>query len=108
MLTQLFYDESSIHLEEYYQYEDEVLDIVKDVLRSGKLILGPNVANFEKELPKSFITRDGFGITSMCKSYIKDLISGEDFPPYKNGVPVYAKLKLPLVKKKLKKFKVNL
>jgi 6-phosphofructokinase 1 len=67
-----------------------------------------NVANFEKELPKSFITKNGFGITSMCKSYIKDLISGEDFPPYKNGVPVYAKLKLPLVKKKLKKFKVNL
>ena len=67
-----------------------------------------NVANFEKELPKSFITKDGFGITSICKSYIKDLISGEDFPPYKNGVPVYAKLKLPLVKKKLKKFKVNL
>jgi 6-phosphofructokinase 1 len=67
-----------------------------------------NVANFEKELPKSFITKDGFGITSICKSYIKDLISGEDFPPYKNGVPDYAKLKLPLVKKKLKKFKVSL
>ena len=67
-----------------------------------------NVANFEKELPKSFIAKDGFGIASMCKSYIKDLISGEDFPPYKNGVPVYAKLKLPLAKKKLKKFKVSL
>lgn len=67
-----------------------------------------NVANFEKELPKNFITKDGFGITSICKSYIKDLISGEDFPPYKNGVPDYAKLKLPLVKKKLKKFKVSL
>ena len=67
-----------------------------------------NVANFEKELPKSFIAKDGFGVTSMCKSYIKDLISGEDFPPYKNGVPVYAKLKLPLAKKKLKKFKVSL
>ena len=67
-----------------------------------------NVANFEKELPKSFIAKDGFGITSICKSYIKDLISGEDFPPYKNGVPDYAKLKLPLVKKKLKKFKVSL
>jgi 6-phosphofructokinase 1 len=44
----------------------------------------------------------------VCKNYIKDLISGEDFPPYKNGVPVYAKLKLPLIKKKLKKFKVIL
>ena len=67
-----------------------------------------NVANFEKELPKSFIAKDGFGITSTCKRYIKELISGEDFPPYKDGIPVYAKLKLPLVKKKLKKFKVSL
>lgn len=67
-----------------------------------------NVANFEKELPKSFISKDGFSITSMCKRYIKELISGEDFPPYKDGVPVYAKLKLSIVKKKLKKFKVNL
>jgi 6-phosphofructokinase 1 len=39
-----------------------------------------NVANFEKELPKSFITKDGFGITSICKSYIKDPYLWRGFP----------------------------
>ncbi len=66
------------------------------------------VANVEKELPKSFITKDGFGITSSCKRYIRNLIKGEDYPPYKDGIPVYAKLSHPLVTKKLKNFKVNL
>jgi 6-phosphofructokinase 1 len=63
-----------------------------------------DVANVEKILPKSFITKDGFGITSKCKKYIGNLIKGENYPPYKNGLPDYAKLKHPLVKKKLKKF----
>jgi 6-phosphofructokinase 1 len=63
-----------------------------------------NVANIEKILPKSFITKDGFGITSKCKKYIENLIKGENYPPYKNGLPDYAKLKHPLAKKKLEKF----
>ena len=67
-----------------------------------------NVANIEKKLPKSFIAKDGFSITTSCKQYIRNLISGEDYPPYKNGVPQYAKLKHPLVKKRLKIFKLNL
>ena len=63
-----------------------------------------NVANVEKSLPKSYISKDGFGITTSCKNYIKNLIKGENYPPYLNGVPNYAKLKHPLVKKKLKNF----
>ena len=63
-----------------------------------------NVANKEKKLPKSYISHDGFGITKSCKNYIKNLVQGEDYPPYKNGIPDYAKLKHPLVKKKLKDF----
>ena len=66
------------------------------------------VANVEKQLPRSFITKDGFNITLSCKRYIKNLISGEDYPPYKNGIPIYAKLSHPLVIKKLKNFKVDL
>ena len=64
-----------------------------------------NVANKEKQLPMSHISKDGFGITNKCKKYIQNLTKGEDYPPYKNGIPVYAKLKCLLVKKKLKKFK---
>ncbi len=60
------------------------------------------VANREKKLPRKFITKDGFGITKRCKTYVNELILGEDIPPFKNGLPDYAKLSLKLIKKKLK------
>ena len=63
-----------------------------------------NVANVEKVLPKSYISKNGFGITSKCKNYIKNLVQGENYPPYLDGMPDYAKLKHPLIRKKLKKF----
>jgi len=59
------------------------------------------VANREKKMPKSFISKDGFGITSACRRYLEPLIKGEDYPPYKNGLPVYAELKNVPVKRKL-------
>ncbi|MGD8743213.1 MAG: 6-phosphofructokinase [Granulosicoccaceae bacterium] len=62
------------------------------------------VANVEKMMPKNFITRDGFGITQKCRDYLEPLIKGEDYPPYKNGMPKYVRLKNVGVKKKLKKF----
>ena len=37
------------YLEQYSEEEDEIIQIVKDVFRSGKLILGENVSMFEKE-----------------------------------------------------------
>ena len=59
------------------------------------------VANIEKKMPSDFISRDGFGITQLARDYLAPLIEGEDYPPYLNGVPNYARLaKLP-VKKKL-------
>lgn len=64
------------------------------------------VANIERKMPKSYITRDGFGVTAKGKRYLAPLIAGEDYPTYKNGVPQYVKLKNELVKKKLKPFKV--
>lgn len=64
------------------------------------------VANVERMMPKSYITKDGFGITAKGKRYLAPLIAGEDYPPFKNGVPQYVTLKNELVKKKLKPFKV--
>lgn len=61
-----------------------------------------NVANIEKGMPKKFISPDGFGITQACKDYLLPLIKGEAYPPYKNGLPDYVKLKNILVEKKLK------
>ncbi|MGD8341433.1 MAG: 6-phosphofructokinase [Gammaproteobacteria bacterium] len=51
------------------------------------------VANREKKMPGSFITRDGFGITKRCRTYLEPLIQGEDYPPYRRGLPRYATLK---------------
>ncbi|AFT69327.1 Phosphofructokinase domain protein [Alloalcanivorax dieselolei B5] len=59
------------------------------------------VANVEKKMPRKFITKDGFGITPSARDYLAPLIEGESYPPYKNGLPQFAKLKLAAVAKKL-------
>ena len=60
-----------------------------------------DIANVERAMPRSFISEDGFGITGEARAYLQPLIMGEDYPPYKNGVPVYAELKNNLVAKRL-------
>ena len=60
------------------------------------------VANVEKMMPRNFITEDGFGITQECRNYLLPLIIGEDYPPYKSGLPDYVRLKNSSVAKKLK------
>ena len=67
----------------------------------GKAPLG-RVANREKKMPRRFITKDGFGITAACRRYLEPLIKGEDYPPYKDGLPKYVTLKGVSVAKKLK------
>jgi 6-phosphofructokinase len=64
------------------------------------------VANVEKMMPKNFITPDGYGITKKCREYLEPLIKGEDYPPYRNGMPQYVRLKNVGVPKKLKKFEL--
>jgi ATP-dependent phosphofructokinase / diphosphate-dependent phosphofructokinase len=60
------------------------------------------VANVEKKVPREFITADGFGITAACRRYLAPLIAGEDYPPYKDGLPAYVKIRGKAVKRKLK------
>lgn len=60
-----------------------------------------SVANQEKTLPKEFIREDLMGISDACRRYLSPLIQGEAYPPYKNGIPEYIKLKNQLVAKKL-------
>jgi len=60
------------------------------------------VANVEKTVPRHFITADGFGITAACRRYLEPLIAGEDYPPYKNGLPDYVRIKGKSVRRKLK------
>jgi len=65
------------------------------------------VANVEKMMPQNFITKDGFGITQKCRTYLAPLIKGEDYPPYKDGLPKYVRLKNVAVSKKLSGFEIK-
>ncbi|PHV10698.1 6-phosphofructokinase [Chitinimonas sp. BJB300] len=64
------------------------------------------VANVEKFMPRDFITPDGFHITDACRRYLSPLIEGEDYPPFKNGLPNYVRLQNRLITKKLPEFNV--
>ncbi len=64
------------------------------------------VANVEKFMPRDFITDDGFGITTACKSYLLPLIQGEDYPPFHSGLPRYVTLTNAPVAKKLDVFEL--
>jgi 6-phosphofructokinase 1 len=60
-----------------------------------------DVANQERFMPRDYITEDGFHITAKCREYLSPLIQGEDYPPFKNGMPAYVQLKNAPVEKKL-------
>ncbi len=60
------------------------------------------VANQEKKVPREFITADGFGITAACRRYLEPLIAGEAYPPYRDGLPDYVRIKGAPVRRKLK------
>jgi 6-phosphofructokinase 1 len=64
------------------------------------------VANVERKMPKSYISKDGFGITAKARRYLAPLIEGEDHPKYVAGLPSYVRLKNQLVRKKLPAFDV--
>ena len=64
------------------------------------------VANVERRMPKSYISKDGFGITAKGRRYLAPLIGGEDYPRYKQGMPQYVRLRNQLVKKQLPPFEV--
>jgi 6-phosphofructokinase 1 len=67
-----------------------------------------DVANVEKMMPRDFITADGYGITDACRRYLSPLIAGEDYPPYRNGLPDYVRLRnAPVVKKLATGFTLN-
>ncbi len=60
-----------------------------------------DIANVERKMPRDFITPDGYGITPLCRRYLKPLIAGEDYPPFHEGLPQYIKLKNLAEPKKL-------
>ena len=89
--------------------ETAVMPVIKRISNTPykwKIETAPlkNIANVEKTMPKNFISKNGFEITSSGKRYLSPLIVGEAPCFYKNGIPDVASLKKYLVKKKLKSF----
>ena len=65
------------------------------------------VANQEKPMPQSFISENGFGITQKARDYLLPLINGEDYPPFKNGIPAYAELQNKLIAKRCEQWTLS-
>ena len=63
------------------------------------------IANLEKKLPKSFISKNGMNVTQKAIDYLMPLIQGESHPPFKNGIPLLKEFKLKKVEKKLPNWK---
>ena len=86
--------------------QSKMMTIVRKSNKPYKWIIGStdlgNVANNEKMMPMKYITSNGYGITKACKEYMRPLINGEGYPPYKDGLPVFCELKNKLVPKRLK------
>jgi len=84
------------------------VDRISDKPYKWKIGVAPlaKVANVEKFMPRDFITADGFGITAKCRTYLLPLIKGEDYPPFKDGLPQYVRLKNVAVPKKLARFSI--
>jgi ATP-dependent phosphofructokinase / diphosphate-dependent phosphofructokinase len=85
--------------------------IVRKSSKPYKWVIGhvplAEVANQEKKMPRDFITADGFGITASCRRYLEPLIAGEAYPPYKDGLPDYVRIKGAPVRRRLKtEFKI--
>jgi len=69
------------YLEEYEDYDNEVLEIVSKVFKSGKLILGNNVKEFEENFSKWLGSKYGTGVgngTDAIKLALLALEIGKD------------------------------
>jgi 6-phosphofructokinase 1 len=48
------------------------------------------VATLERRLPREFIAADRCHITAACRTYLRPLVAGESWPPFREGLPVHA------------------
>ena len=84
-----------------------IIQRVSDRPYRWKVVPAPlsEIANHEKKMPASFITRNGYGITTTCRRYLEPLIHGEAPPPYgPDGLPKYLRVESAVVGRKLPRF----
>lgn len=59
------------------------------------------IMNREKRLPRRFLSADGWHLSSRGRRYFAPLIRGEAWPPFSDGLPVHAVLKMKPVSRRL-------
>ena len=79
---------------------------VRDKPYKWKLGSAPlaKVANRERNLPATHLSRDGFSLSAAGQRYLTPLIQGEAYPPYHNGLPDYLQVTAKPVTPKLPPF----
>ncbi|OBS09465.1 6-phosphofructokinase [Acidihalobacter prosperus] len=65
------------------------------------------VADVECTVPAAFIDAEGFGITEAARRHLRPLIEGEDYPPFRDGIPDYPALRLELAPRRLPDFTLD-
>lgn len=63
-----------------------------------------HVANEERRLPANYIAADGMDVTASACDYLRPLIQGEAWPPYRAGLPLYETPPLREVSQRLPPF----
>ncbi|HTV77596.1 MAG TPA: 6-phosphofructokinase [Steroidobacteraceae bacterium] len=80
--------------------------IVRKSSRPYRWVIGhvplAEVANREKKIPREYLSADGFGISPACRRYLEPLIAGEAYPPFRDGLPDYVRIKGAAVRRRLK------
>ena len=66
----------------------------------------PKSPTWRRRCPATSYPRMGSASRRACREYLTPLIQGEDYPPYKDGLPDYVTLKNEPVEKKLPEFKI--
>jgi 6-phosphofructokinase 1 len=59
------------------------------------------IMNREKRLPRSYLSSDGWRLSRRGRRYFAPLIRGEAWPPFADGLPLHAKLKMKPVPRQL-------
>lgn len=59
------------------------------------------IMNREKRVPRGFLTIDGYRLTARARTYFTPLIRGEAWPPFEDGLPRHARLRLQPLPRRL-------
>lgn len=60
-----------------------------------------SIMNREKRLPRNFLNTAGYQLSARARRYFEPLIRGEAWPPFRDGLPVHAQLRLKSVPQRL-------